>query len=272
MRRVRVGLIVVILAAAAALSGCSSIPASPTDRIRGALVATRLAGVAQVDLASRTSVLGQNVDVTGHGAFDLSDQSADLTLHIPMLGGEVRTLIANGTVYAQLPSAFAAFVPNARSWVSVNVDRLTEQQFGTSLAQLGIGPSGDPLAQIGYLEAIKDAREVGPEQIGGTATTHYTATIDLTATPAAKDPATKPAVDRLIAQTGTQTLPVEVWIDGNGRFRQVVQNIKAAPRQGDVPSADQTTTVTFTSFGGPKPAPPPAPDQVTDLSSLLPAG
>lgn len=266
--RVLVGLALII---AVLLTGCSAVPLGPADRVRGALVATRLAGTAQVALTSRTAVLGQGVDVSGTGAFDLADQSAELTLKVPMLGGDIRALIANGTVFAQLPDAFALFVPGAKQWVSLNIDRLAQQQFGTSLAQLGIGPNGDPFAQLGYLQAIRDAREIGPENIAGARTTRYAATIDLGQTPAAKDPATKPAVDRLVAQTGTGLLPVDVWIDEQGRFRQVVQTLRAPPQPG-VPPTDQTTTVTFTSFGGPKPAPPPPPTDVTDLSTLLPAG
>lgn len=274
--RVLTGLMALV-ALAGLVAGCSAVPVSPANHVRGALVATRLAGPARVTLSSRTTVLGQSVEIGGNGTVDIASQTADLNLQIPMLGGAVHTVLAGGLLYAQLPSAFALFVPGARSWVSINADRLAQQQLGTSLTQLGIGPSKNPVAQLGYLQGVRDdAREVGPEQIDGTSTTHYAATIDLERTPAATDPASRPAVQRLEAELGTSALPVDVWIDEQGRFRRVTQTLQAVPNSQKpttgTPPTSQTIMVTFDAFGVPAPMPPPPPDQVTDISQLLPTG
>jgi hypothetical protein len=271
------GLLGALIALIGLLAGCSALPLSPADHIRAALVATRVAGTAGVTVSSRTAVLGQNVDLNGTGVLDLAHQTADLTVQVPVLGGPVRTLIANGILYAQVPAGFALFVPGAKPWVSINLDRLTQQQFGASLTQLGLGGSSNPLTQLGYLQGIQDAREIGPEPVGGTPTTHYAATIDLERTPAAQDPATRPAVQRLESQLGSPSLPVDVWIDDSGRLRQVAQTLQAAPAAGTPAASDpthtsQTTTITVTGFGVPGPMSPPPPDQVTDLAQLLPTG
>lgn len=269
----RLVVLVVVGVLASLVAGCSVVGTSPAQSVRRAFVTTVAAGPAQVAVAARTTVAGQAVDVTGDGVVDVSGQAADLTLHLPTIG-DLRTVVVRGVAYAQVPAMFSFFLADSKPWASVNLDRLAQLQFGTPLAQLG--GTSNPFEQLRYLEGIRDdAREVGREPIDGVETTHYSATIDLDRTPAAQDPATRPAVDRLRALLGSAALPVEVWVDDDGRIRRATQTIAPNPSPGATPdpsSTGSTTTVTFRAYGVPADISAPPPDQVTDLASLLPTG
>lgn len=261
-------LVALLLAGVLVLAGgCSLAGSSPAAQVRQAFVTTAAAGPARIALDARTAVAGQDVGLTGDGVVDVRGQTADLNLQVPTLG-PLHTIVVGGTAYAQLPSMFSLFT-GGKQWASVSLDQLSRLQFGTALSQLG---TSNPFEQLRYLDGVgDDAREVGKEPIEGRETTRYAAAIDLDRTPAAQDPATRPAVDRLRALVGSATLPVEVWVDDDGYLRRFRQTITAGSA-GGAPATTSTTTVTFREFGVDAPVAAPPPDQVTDLSRLLPTG
>jgi hypothetical protein len=264
-----VGVLALVLCLMGLLAGCSLVGTSPAVQVRQAFVSTVASGPARVALDVRTAVAGQDVGVTGDGVVDVRGQAADLNLQLPTIG-PLHTLIVGGTAYAQLPPMFAAFVPGGKQWASVNLDQLSKLQFGTALSALGT--TGNPFEQLRYLDGVRDdAREVGREPVEGVDTTRYAAAIDLDRTPAAQDPAVRPAIDRLRALIGSATLPVEVWVDDDGYLRRVRQTVTSGPA-GGTPATTSATTVTFREFGVSTQIGPPPPEQVTDLSALLPTG
>jgi len=235
--------------------GSGGPPPSPADAVRQAFVTTRDAGTARVALVNRTSTAGTSLDVTGDGVLQLATGAADLGIALPSLGGRVRVLSTGGVVYAALPPGIASFLGGGKPWVSTGLDRLAG-----SAGPLGGALTTDPAQQLASLQAVRDdARLVGPEPVDGTPTTHDAATVDLDRVPATSDPASRPALDRVKAKLGTSTLPVDVWIDEQGRLRRVAQTVGRT-----------TTTVTFSDFGVPAPVVPPPADQVADVSALLP--
>jgi hypothetical protein len=257
---------------AVVLGACSSgAPAEdPVAAVRGAVVATRAAGTAQIAFSSRTGPPGQpGVEVSGSGPADLAAPAADVAVNVPLLGGSTRVLLVAGTLYAQLPPTLVGLVPGGRPWASISLQQLSSQALGASLGPFG-GAPGDPLQQLAYLDGVTEARAVGPEPVDGTPTTHYAAVVDLTTTPAAKDPATRPAVDRLAAEVGSTRLPVDVWVGEDGRIRRLTQTTTSAPRDG-APATASTTEVTLAQYGIPVTVIPPPADQVTDVGALLPS-
>jgi hypothetical protein len=197
-------------------------------------------------------------------------RSADATVQVPLLGAGTRVLLVGGTLDVAVPPTLAAFVPGGRPWASIGLDRLATASLGGALPALGGTPT-DPLTQLDALQGITEARLVGPEPVDGTPATHVAAVVDLLATPAASDPAQRPAIDRLVAQVGTSRLPVDVWVGDDGRVRRVAQTVTVPDRPGR-PATSTAVTVTLTGHGVPVTVVPPAADQVADLSALLPAG
>jgi hypothetical protein len=274
-----VALVLPVLGVLALLAACAQTGPTPgrppAEIVREAVVATAAAGPSHATVAGQTAVGGQVIPLDGTGVVDPAHSTADLTLQVPSLG-PVRVVFSGGTLAAQLPPAAAGVigaVSGGKQWVSVDVDRLAQSGYGAPLGAFGVGTTGNPAQQLGYLRAISDTtRVVGPEPIDGVPTTHYAGAVDLDKVPAADDPATKPAVDRLKAQIGSSLLPVDVWVDGGGKLKRVGQTVTVPATPGAPAAAPTTSTTTLTlSDVGHAPAvvPPPA-DQVTDVSSLLP--
>lgn len=274
-RRPRPALPAVVLALAvllAAGAACGrAAPPDPLAAVRGAVEQTYRDRTAQVAFESRTGPPGTpGTVVTGSGVADLVARSADMTIQVPLLGGGTRVLLVGGTLYVALPPSVAPLVPGGRPWAAVPLDRLANATLGGALPQLGGTPT-DPLSQLGYLQGITEARVVGPEPVDGTPTTHYAAVVDLLATPAASDPARRPAIDRLVEQIGSSRLPVDVWVGPDGHVRRTAQTVTAPERPGR-PATSTAVTVTLSGFGLPVTITPPPPDQVSDVGALLPAG
>ena len=277
-----VPLALVALLGLVVLGGCAQTGPTPgrppAQIVREAVVATAAAGPSHAAVAGQTAVAGQVIPLDGRGVIDPAHATADLTLQVPSLG-PVRVVFSGGTLAAQLPPAAAGVigaVAGGKQWVSVDVDRLAQSGYGAPLGAFGVGTTGNPAQQLGYLRAISDTtRVVGPEPIDGVPTTHYAGAVDLDKVPAADDPATKPAVDRLKAQIGSPLLPVDVWVDGGGKLKRVSQTVTApaapaTPGAPPGPPTTSTTTLTLSDVGSaPAVVPPPA-DQVADVSSLLP--
>ncbi|PVZ03906.1 hypothetical protein [Actinomycetospora cinnamomea] len=264
-------LALVLAAVLGPLTACAGAPPDPLTAVRAAVAQTYGEGTARLAFTSSTGPPGDpGTPVTGHGVADLVAGTADATVEIPLLGGGTRVLLVGGTLYAQVPPTLAALVPGGAPWVSVPLDRLTARAVGGPLALFG-GTPIDPLGQIDQLRGVTEARVVGPEPVDGTPATHYAAVVDLLTTPAAGDPARRPAVDRLIEEIGTRRLPVDVWVDDRGLLRRVAQTVTAPERPGR-PATATTTTVTLTEHGLPVTVTPPPADQVTDVGVLLPAG
>ena len=253
------------------LTACAGAPPDPVAAVRGAVDRTYGEGTARVSFSSTTGPPGTpGTPVTGDGVVDLVGGGADTTVQVPLLGGGTRVLLVGGVLYAQVPPTLALLVPGGRPWASVALDRLTTGAVAGSLAQFGGTPT-DPLQQIEALRGVVEARAVGPEPVDGTPTTHYAGIVDLLATPAAADPARRPAVDRQIAEIGTNRVPVDVWVDDRELLRRTVQTVTAPDRPGR-PATATTVTVTLAEHGLPVAVTAPPADQVTDLGALLPTG
>lgn len=265
----RLGVLVALALLLALVMACGS--DDPLTTVRDAVARTYSERTARVAFESRTGPPGTpGTAVTGTGVADLVARSADTTVTVPLLGGGTRVLLVGGTLYAQVPPAVALFVPGGRPWASIALDRLAAAALGGPLPQLAGTPT-DPLQQIAALQGITEARLVGPEPVDGTPATHYAVVVDLLATPAAADPAQRPAVDRLIAQIGTNRLPSDVWVDDDrGLVRRVAQTTTAPDRPGR-PATSTAVTLTLTEHGLPVTVTPPPADQVTDVGALLPA-
>src|ERR1700712_3718612 len=255
----RAALGLVALLGLVVLSGCAQTGPTPgrppAEIVREAVVATAAAGPSHAAVAGQTAVAGQVIPLDGTGVVDPAHSTADLTLQVPSLG-PVRVVFSGGTPAA---AGVIGAVSGGKQWVSVDVTRLAQSGYGAPLGAFGVGTTGNPAQQLGYLRAISDTtRVVGPEPIDGVPTTHYAGAVDLDKVPAADDPATKPAVDRLKTQLGSPRLPVEVWVAGGGKLKRVGQTVTVPAAPGAAPTTS-TTTMTLSDVGSaPAVVPPPA--------------
>jgi hypothetical protein len=162
-------------------------------------------------------------------------------------------------VYVKSP-LLASAVPDGKSWLHVNIDQMGKRLGIASPSQFG---QQDPSQLLRNLGALSDrVEEVGRERVRGVDTTHYRATVQLRKLDALARGPEKAAVrqesKRMIQLLGTDSYPIEAWIDS----RHLVRRIRFAMKvhqQGESFAMDMTADMY--DFGPkPKAKRPPADD------------
>ncbi|HSH60342.1 MAG TPA: hypothetical protein VK988_12025 [Acidimicrobiales bacterium] len=105
----------------------------------------------------------------------------------------------------------------------------------------------------------------------------YRGTVDMNKAAAAAPPEQQQTYQKL-AQIYGQPLPVEVWIDGDGRLRKMTYavdlgtlNLPPEATQGQKPTGNLNFTIELFDFGTPVSVTVPPADQVTDFAQLTAA-
>lgn len=212
----------------------------------------------------------------GQGVMDFSGAASSVTMGMFGMGNfEMRQV--EGTVYIKMPEDFVAQMPNAKPWIEVDPETAKEQS-GASLGQTQPGIMQDPTGELEYLRGVSNSVDkVGTEQVRGTRTTHYRATIDLKEAAAEEGAEAQKAYDEMVEGLGTSKLPVEVWLDDQNRVRRYALDMTVpAPENTASPSASgedatmRTRMVAeYYDFGTSVDVQAPPPDQTMDGSKLL---
>src|SRR3954447_14275829 len=218
MPRIAISL-VLGLAAAAGLTACGTEDFNP-DVVAQAADKTASAGGAKV--AFTIDAAGQ--PMRGTGFMDAGSRKGRIRFALPQGQGAMETVFLKRVVYLHLPEKLAASVPGGKPWLKLDLDKLAKTQ-GFDLGALQQSTSGsDPSQQLDQLRGAGQVKRVGTEKIRGAQTTHYRAKIDLRKAaekaPAAQRDAARRGIERLIKLEGTSTLPVDVWLDDQGRLRR----------------------------------------------------
>ena len=121
------------------------------------------------------------------------------------LGGSLRLsiVIHDEVMYMKLPSALISRIPDVKPWLEINLAQVARQS-GSGVSSL-LGNSqqlSDPGQYLAYLRATAagSLRSLGTAEIGGVATTHYHADIDLAELSRSFPAAERPAIARVQAQ------------------------------------------------------------------------
>ncbi len=153
--------------------------------------------------------------------------------------------------------------------MKIDMKRATSS-FGLDLG--GSGQVGQSAAdQLRMLRAVSgDLSEEGHEQVAGTETTHYSATVDLRrypdVMPEEQREAARKGVERLIELSGQSEVPMDVWIDGEERVRRMTW--KQSMRQGPV-EVKMDITAEYVRFGVPVDIDVPDDEDVFDATDLV---
>lgn len=254
--------------------------AAPQERVAAAAQATTDAGTSKLSFSASVSVPAQGrseeARLTGEGEFDYETRRGRLTYDLGDLlqadgqagpDGEAEVVFDRMILYLRFPS-LAGNLPEGREWIRLDLGKLGEMQ-GIDLAQLS-QLNQDPSQLLDYLRATSsEIEEVGEEDVRGAPTTHYRARIDLDKVPeqAPEDAraAVRASVDVLKQRLGSSTLPVDVWLDGEGRVRRFRQAILAE-------GSDVELTIELFDFGTDVDVAPPPENKTVDLAELLGQG
>jgi hypothetical protein len=258
------------VAGAVAVVGVAVALLAPTggrvlDPVAQAANATTTAGTAEFGIAGHVTAAGQTVPISGNGALDMHNQRIRMSMSFPIPGmGSITTdaLFDGQAVYMHLPEGMAQRIPLGKPWIKLDLAALAKSS-GVDLGQLNQANQGNPADMLQALKAVGSSTKVGSENIGGVATSHYRATIDpQKALDTIPDKQSAAALEQMLATSGLNSIPIDVWVDRAGRVRRESMKFSAAGTSMDM-------TVSFTRFGVPVDTTPPASDQVLDAGALL---
>jgi hypothetical protein len=274
-------LVTAMVAAAALILGVMAVTAGPSGKrtqhpTAGSGPAAMLAaysttvGAESAQGSASLSVGATSVTVNGIG--DLRTDQAVLTVQPPTPFGQIEVRSTGQDYFVHLPPQLRG-VAGSKPWV--RVDRGTLQALAGS--QLGVPGLGtlDFSNVLAWLRGVSGRiTTVGNERINGTPTTHYRAHVDLSRVAATMGADAKAASG--LARAVGRTLPIDVWIDAQGRLRQLKVSLDVntlhASQGVTLPTQAGGTailTVDLWNFGvSVHPVPPPS-NQVSDASSLI---
>jgi hypothetical protein len=203
---------------------------------------------------------------TGSGVADWGQRRTQVTQTVTTPGRAPVSVseVSDGTdVYLQVPLA-ARPALGGKPWVRVSLAPYVGSQGGTE----------DPSQILSVLNAQSSSvTKLGSDEIGGVRTVHYRAQLDPTKVAPGAGPAARQMLAQLPALTGSSTLPVDVWIDGTGKARQLRYSLTLNhPPAGASPAAGQafpetvTMTLGLSDYGVPVQVTLPPADQVSTQS------
>jgi hypothetical protein len=203
--------LLLVLLAIPVLSGCGG-------GVDGSLFATAVrntqeAGGAELAFQWELPVPGRTepMILTGSGIEDLKEQRVQIHSQMPGVGN--MELIADGLVMYIKFDVLSSQL-GGKEWMKLDLKHAYDE-LGIdtgALGQVGQGTS-EQLEVLGKLTDDGIANE-GREDVRGTETTHYSATMDLSDYPDEE-------LRKLMELTGQTEIPVDVWIDDDQRVRRM---------------------------------------------------
>jgi hypothetical protein len=215
-----------------------------------------------------SQVASGSVTVDAEGFLDLRGRRGRLTVSTKgeglagadALAGDMEMILDGRAMYMNSPF-YQQLAPDHEPWLRVTFEELGLR----GMSQLG---QQDPLA---FVEALRGVRgkveEIGTEEVRGESTTHYRATIDIPALTADLPPAARRTVETSFAQLGIEQMPVDAWLDAQGRLRRLVSSVGL---QGEtVAGGEMNISLDLYDFGVAFELKVPPADQVANFAEVF---
>jgi hypothetical protein len=264
MRRVPVLLICALMAVVAGCGAEKSVK-NAVDPVAQAATKTVNSGSVEVAMSGKVSAAGQEVPLNGEGLFDLKAKRGRLTMTTSVPGqGDVRVEeIMDGLVLYMRSDALAGALPGGKTWLKLDLVA-AGRKTGIDMSQLQqLSGGGDPTQFLSYLAKAGDVQKVGSEDINGTPTTRYHATIDFDKLAGSAGSAAA-SVRQVQKLTGQKTMPTDIWIDSSQRVRR--QTVAMTVKQPVPISVD--LTIDYKRFGIPVDVHAPAASDTADAADI----
>ncbi len=282
------GVVAALAVGGVAVSGCGA--SETLDPIARAAEVTSQQEGARISLTAQLSsaaIPGGGYKITASGYFDNRDRSGQMNMDLSGIpgasalpgggAGTVQMIFQYPVIYMNIPF-LAGELPEGKTWMKLDLSKAASA--GVELPQLSSLDQDDPTQFLEYLRASSGGvSTVGSEALDGVPTTHYRATLQLSSildrVPSSQQAAAKAALEKLGDAGG---IPVNVWVDAQGRVRRMQLSIAASAPAGTAGGVagttvgDGTITIDFTSYGSVPPVVPPPSSQVFDASSMVAAG
>jgi len=259
------------------LAACAEGPApvNPRDAVLNAMKAVYEVGTFHQELGMSMSAAGESLSLSGEADVDNVHQRIDMTMDLGMLGGDMQVLIDGGVVYMRSP----VFEDVGTRWVSLDPSKM-DPAAAARFGGFGTGTT-DPSAYIGLFAGVFDVEAAGEQEIDGVSTTHYVGSIDLKKVIEGfsdvvgedVDEATKEQLEMVVDQFESlgidETIPFEIWIDGEGLPRRQRISMDFGKLVPGSEEAGMEMTVDFSDFGKPVDIRIPRASEVTDMTDAM---
>lgn len=274
MRRVigRGFLVLGILAACGSKSGALAALTAAPARTTGA----KTAKVSQqIAITPRAGQEGLPAEVKGEGTLDFHGHRGDITF--TLAGQPVRSVLDGPTIYEHVPQLGS--LTGGKPWVKLDLGMLASSAGISGLDSIFQGQSNDPAAGVQYLlGASGKVTTVGPARVRGERTTHYRAVVDMDKAADRAPAVQRDAIRQVSDRFGIKSVPVEAWLDGDGRVRRLLHTIDYS-RVEAIPNLPSSllpkkvdVTVELYDFGLPVSITLPPPEEVADAKQFLSGG
>lgn len=239
-----------VAAAALGLAACgggtSSSTSHPGNAVLDAYQTTVKAKTAKLSFVFQSSSAGAVVTLRGGGVSNLANGDSDLTMSVPNVGTLQLRYIAP-EAYLKLPPALAGELGSGKPWVGMDLSSLVPSA-GAGVPGMSAG-TASPAQTLSYLQAASSSgvTKVGTAKVGGVSTTAYRLTINLDkALDRITDKAARASAQALLQKSGVKSVPTEVWVDAQGRIRQLVLHLSLTEAGQHVTVSE---TVDLSDFG-----------------------
>ena len=253
-----------LLAVAIVAAACGLRTGFETDAVAAAAARTSDAGSSRVAFQLSANVLGRDVQLQAHGAFDYEAARGRFQVDASSLlaGAALEVRAVDSTLYVRVPAGLSFFVPTIKPWLAVRGEQ--------SLDAFGLGElQQDPGQLLALLRASSTrVTKTGTAVVRGTETTRYSAQIELTKALEAnaadlgltelERAQLRRAAQELRRHAKLTTVPVGVFVDGDGLVRRLA-----------LASGGERVSVDFWDFGTDVDVQAPPAADVTDATSLL---
>jgi hypothetical protein len=257
--KARIGSALAVLVLAAGPTGCGSEDGNgkggdaaearpsatpPVRAVQDAYRKTVAAGTAKMTVTSEVVAEGQDLTAHGSGVADLKDGTSRVTL--TSQGTTVEQRVLDGVVYQRPAGEERGTLPDGKTWTKIDLARLAKT------GSAGRAQVSDPAEPVRYLKNLgsEDVTRLGTRTLDGTPTTHYRLSVPVSALSQGDAGQERELRRRL----GTSTLPLDLWLDGQGRLRQERVRLTLHPLDRKTPGQENaavtsTTVLRFSDYG-----------------------
>ena len=261
----RLGWILPLLLAALLLPACSD-ELDPDEVVGGATDATIDAGTAKVHASVR--VEGPNdVRANSEGGYDFARRRGSSRTSVA--GRDVASVMVGERLYEKVPGLVDQ---TGTHWLGIDLGAIAAVTNVQQATMALDAATADPGRMLAYLRGAGAVRERGSAKIRGASTTRYRTEIDYERAAKAAPRQQRKAIRLAAKLFGVDEQPVDVWVDGEGRVRRLVETFDYSkmelPEGVDLSQVAETATMTldFFDFGTAVDVDLPDEDDVTDVS------
>jgi hypothetical protein len=250
------------------------------DPVAQAADTTLRAGGAHVSFSMTMTIpnVGAPIAMRGSGYINETQLEGSMSIHTTGLpasvaakfpGGEltVDAVFKGYTYYMRMPF-LAGHLPAGKTWMKLNLANAIKQRYGFSPTDVQSGAT-DPGQFLTMLKA-SHATVVGHTVLQGVPATEYRGTIDLHSIvdrlPAGERAQARAGIDKLIAQVGASSFPLEAWVDSSDHVRRIHMTIPVTTLGS---SGGLNMTMDLSGFGSVQPVVIPPDSQVFDATALV---